>query len=333
MIIILCEANMQNVHVIGIDISKKTFDACAMFNGKNKKNSFNNNGTGCEELISWIKEFGLTDPHICMESTGSYSEAVADFLYNSGYKVSVINPLQVKSFRISKMIRQKTDKSDCEVIAMFCLQNFPVLWSPKSRENKELHEVNARIDTLKMELNRLINSLEKEIINKIVANSINEEMQFIKDMIKKLEQEALNIINDSPQLKRQYDILTEIKGIGTKTAMTILADMPDVSRFENAKQYAAFVGVTPSHFQSGTSVKGKSHISRLGSRKIRKALYMSAIVVKNHNNAFQAFVNRLVSKGKRPKVIIVAIMRKLLHIFFGILKSNKSFNQNLAFHC
>ncbi len=87
---------MQNVHVIGIDISKKTFDTCAIFDGKIKKNSFSNNDTGCEELIFWIKEFGLVDPHICMESTGSYSESVADFLYNSGYKVSVINPLQVK---------------------------------------------------------------------------------------------------------------------------------------------------------------------------------------------------------------------------------------------
>jgi transposase len=102
-----------------------------------------------------------------------------------------------------------------------------------------------------MELNRLINSLEKEILNRIVAKSINEEMQFAKDMIKKLEQEALNIINDSPKLKRQFGILTEIKGVGPKTAMTILSDMPDVSCFETAKQYAAFAGVTPSHVQSG----------------------------------------------------------------------------------
>lgn len=322
---------MQNIHVIGIDISKKTFDTCAIFAGKIKKNSFNNNDIGYEELISWVKELGLVGPHFCMESTGCYSESLGNFLCDSGYKVSVINPLQVKSFRLSKMIRQKTDKSDCEVIAMFCLQNCPALWKLKSQENRELKEVNARIDILKMERNRLINSLEKEILNQIVANSIDEEMRFVEEMIAKLEQEALNIINDSPKLKRQFDILTEIKGVGTKTAMTILAGMPDVSRFENAKQYAAFVGVTPSHFQSGTSVKGKSHISRLGSRKLRKALYMSAIVVKNHNDAFQPFVKRLVSKGKRPKVIIVAIMRKLLHIFFGILKSNKSFDQNIAF--
>ena len=124
------------------------------------------------------------------------------------------------------------------------------------------------------------NYLEKEILNKIVANSINEEMHFLHKMIEKLEQEALNIINHSTKLTRQFSILTGIKGVGTKTAMTVLADMPDVSLFKNAKQYAAFAGVTPSHFQSGTSVKGKSHISRLGSKKVRKALYMAAIVVK-----------------------------------------------------
>lgn len=322
---------MQNVPVIGIDISKKTFDVCAIFNGKNKTCSFINNETGCKEFISWIKKFDFIDPHICMESTGCYSEFVAEFLYNFGYKISVTNPLQIKSFRLSKMIRQKTDKSDCEVIAMFCLQNSPASWTPKPRENRELQEINARINALQMESNRLINALEKEILNGIVANSIHEEMKFVKGMIKKLEQEAFNIINSSPKLKRQFSILTDIKGVGPKTAMTILSDIPDVSCFKTAKQYAAFAGLTPSHIQSGTSVKRKSHISRMGSKKIRKALYMSALVVKNHNNNFQAFVKRLVDKGKRPKVIIVAIMRKMLHIFFGILKSNVSFKQNMAF--
>ncbi|AIL13763.1 hypothetical protein IM40_10190 (plasmid) [Candidatus Paracaedimonas acanthamoebae] len=322
---------MQTAHVIGLDISKKTFDVCTIFDGKMKIHSFYNNKAGYEAFVLWIKKFDLINPHICMEATGSYSEGVAEFLYSFGYKVSIINPLQIKSFRLSKMIRQKTDKSDCEVIAMFCLQNCPSLWNPKSREKKELHEINARIDALKMELNRIINFLEKELLNKIVIRSIKEEMQFTKDMIEKLEHEALNIIKNSPVMKKQFDHLTEIKGVGIKTAVTILADMPDINHFKNAKQYAAFVGVTPSHLQSGTSVKGKSHISRLGSKKIRKTLYMAAVVIKNHNPHFQFLVKRLASKGKPPKVIIVAIMRKLLHIFFGILKYNESFNQYKAF--
>jgi hypothetical protein len=93
----------------------------------------------------------------------------------------------------------------------------------------------------------------------------------------------------------------------------------------------SFAGVTPSHFQSGTSVKGKSHISRLGSSKIRKTLYMSALVVKNYNPHFADLVKKLEIRGKYAKIIIVAIMRKLMHIFFGILKNNSPFDESLAF--
>jgi len=114
-------------------------------------------------------------------------------------------------------------------------------------------------------------------------------------------------------------------------AQTIVSEMPDVTNFHTAKQFAAYVGVTPSHFQSGSSVKGKSHISKLSSSKIRNVLYMSALVVKNHNQYSSDFVQNLTQKGKCAKVIIVAIMRKLMHIFFGILKNNSPFNQNLAF--
>lgn len=322
---------MQNVPVIGIDISKKNFDVCALFDAKIKHHLFDNHNKGFERFLSWIQDLGLVNPHLCMESTGSYSDALSIFLYNRGYQVSVINPLRIKAFRISQMIRQKTDKSDSEVIGRFCLQNCPELWTPKPRENREVHEINGRINGLKEEMNRLKNALEKEVLNKIVSLSIHEEMDFLRKMIEKLEQEALTLIHHSTKLTRQFSLLTAIKGVGPKTALTILGDMPDVSLFKNAKQYAAFAGVTPSHVQSGSSVRGQSHISRLGSKKVRKALYMAAIVVKNHNEEFQGFVSRLVNKGKKPKVIIVAIMRKLLHIFFGILKNNQSFDQKMAF--
>jgi transposase len=129
-----------------------------------------------------------------MESTGSYSENIAEFLYNSGLKISVINPLQIKSFRTSKMVRQKTDKSDAEIIAKFCLQNNPTLWIPKSRENKELHEINQRLNSLNGEMNKLIFSFEKKTLNEQVRKSIDDEIDFIKKTIKNLESEAKKII-------------------------------------------------------------------------------------------------------------------------------------------
>ena len=115
---------MQN-HVIGIDISKKTLDIFLIFKERIKKKTFTNTETGFKNLTAWIEKFGLINPHICMESTGCYSEDVSEFLHKSGFKVSVVNPLPIKAFRISKMVRQKTDSSDSEIIAQFCLQNNP----------------------------------------------------------------------------------------------------------------------------------------------------------------------------------------------------------------
>ena len=145
-------------------------------------------------------------------------------------------------------------------------------------------------------------------------------------------EKALKYLDIIKEIKQQFDIITEIKGIGEKFALAIIADMPDVSNFQKSGQFSAFAGVSPSHFQSGSSVHGKSHISRLGSGSIRKVLYMSALVVKNHNPHFQKFVQKLQKKGKAPKVIIVAIMRKLMCILFGMLKNSSHFDPKLAFH-
>ena len=150
---------MQN-HVIGIDVS-----VCAIYDGKIRKKSFANAESGFNKLAAWMSALGIEDPHICLEATGCYSEPAADFLFSAGHKVSVVNPLPIKAFRMSKMIRQKTDRSDSEVIAKFCLQNDPRYWEPKSQTSKELHEINFRIDSLKMEFNRLNNQLEKSYLN------------------------------------------------------------------------------------------------------------------------------------------------------------------------
>ena len=321
---------MQNV--IGIDVSKKKLDVCALFDEKSKKKIFDNSVSGFKSLRNWISKNNINNPHICMESTGCYSEGVAEFFHELGFKVSVVNPLQIKAFRNTKLIRQKTDSVDAQVIAEFCFQNDPAPWTPRSPEQKELHNINVRISALKAELNRSSNALENENLSKLILKSVHDEIKFLKNQIDLLENEVRNIINSNKHLKEQFDRITEIKGVGEKLALTIIADMPDVSNFQKSGQFSAFVGVSPSHFQSGSSVRGKSHISRLGSKSIRKVLYMSALVVKNHNPHFQKFVQKLQKKGKAPKVIIVAIMRKLICILFGMLKNSSNFDPKLAFH-
>ena len=318
--------------VIGIDVSKKQLDVCVIFDGKIKKKIVDNSVSGFKSLRNWISKNNIKNPHICMESTGCYSEGVAEFFHELGFKVSVVNPLRIKAFRNSKLIRQKTDSVDAQVIAEFCLLNNPAPWTPTSPERKELHNINVRISALKAEVNRSSNALENENLSKLIQKSIHDEIKFLKKQVALLEDEAQKIINSNQHLKEQFDRITEIKGVGEKLALAIIADMPDVSNFQKSGQFSAFAGVSPAHFQSGSSVRGKSHISRLGSKSIRKVLYMSALVVKNRNPYFQKFVHKLQKKGKAPKVIIIAIMRKLMCILFGMLKNSSNFDPKLAFY-
>ena len=318
--------------VIGIDVSKKKLDICALFDGKTRKKIVDNSVSGFKFLLSWISKNNIDNPHICIESTGCYSEGVAEFFHELGFKISVVNPLQINAFRNSKLVRQKTDSVDAQIIAEFCLQNNPASWKPRSPEQKELHNINVRISALKAEANRALNALANRNLSKVILKSIRDEIKFLKKQITLLEDETRKIINSNQDLKQQFDRITEIKGVGEKLALTIIADMPDVSNFQKSGQFSAFAGVSPAHFQSGSSVRGKSRISRLGSKSTRKVLYMSALVVKNHNPHFQKFVQKLQKKSKAPKVIIVAIMRKLMCILFGMLKNSSAFDPKLAFY-
>lgn len=233
--------------------------------------------------------------------------------------------MQTNSFKNCKLIRQKTDSVDAQAITEFCSQNDPARWTPRSPEQKELHNINVRISALKAEVNRASNALENKSLSKVILKSIHDEIEFLKKQITLLEDETRKIINSNQNLKEQFDRITEIKGVGEKLALAIIADMPDVSNFQKSGQFSAFVGVSPSHFQSESSVRGKSHISRIGSKSIKKVRYMSVLVVKNHIPPFQKFVQKLQKKGKVPKVIIVATMRKLTCVLFGMLKNSSNF--------
>ena len=317
---------------IGIDVSKSKLDICVIIeNSKIRKKIVKNSESGFMALKNWITKLDLQDSHICMEATGCYSEGVATFFHDLKFKVSVVNPLVIKSFRNSKLVRQKTDSSDAYIIAEFCKQNTPKPWKPRNPDEKSLHEFLKRLDSLTERLKQITNQLENKNLDKIIVNSIKKESRNLGNEIEKLNKTMMKIVQNNTELKQKYELLSNIKGIGEKTALTILADMPDVSSFKSSRQYVAFAGLSPSHFQSGTSVKGKSHISKIGSKRIRKVLYMSALSVKRYNSDFAHFVQKMKSRGNAPKVIIVAIMRKLLCIFFGILKTRESFDRNLAF--
>lgn len=316
--------------ILGIDISKKELVVALLIDNKNCKNKFPNNTQGFIELSKWFAEKGLAEVKICMEATGSYGEKVADFLYDQGHKVSVVNPACVKSYARSRLTRHKTDGVDALLIAEYASKNTLRLYQPRAEAFKELRSFYRCRQNLKTQHTQVSNYLENEdSLPKAIITTYRKLLKEIEEQIDNIELAINNLLAVNLAIKQAYDNLQTIPGIGEITAIAMLAEVPDFSSFTDARQLAAYAGLTPKQRTSGTSLKGKSRLSKIGSASLRKALYFPAISAKTHNPILKEFADRLKSKGKSTMVIIGAVMRKLLHIIFGVIKHQTPFNPHI----
>ena len=179
------------------------------------------------------------------------------------------------------------------------------------------------IDTLKEQKQQLLNQLESISID-IIKKELKKTIKYIEKRIDELEKKLSTRIKENSEQNEIKERVKSIKGIGDKTAHALIAYLPDIYLFKNAKQLAAYAGLNPKQHESG-KFKGKTTLSKIGNARIRKALYMPAVVVKNHNPYFKDFCLRLEKNGLKAMEIIGAVMRKLIHIIFGILKTQAGF--------
>lgn len=311
--------------ILGIDISKLKFDVALMVNGKIKKTHiFDNTAEGFKMLSSWLLKQGIGNVAACMEATGCYGEALATYLHDQGFAVSVVNPAQIKSFSGAQLKRVKTDKADAKLIAQFYQDIHPAPWTPPPVHVRELQALVHRLTSLAQMESQEQNRLETAAT--VIRPSIETILATIKAEIKAVEILIKDHINGHPDLKTQADLLDSIPGIGTATISRLLAFVGDIQRFDHAKALAAFVGLNPTVHQSGSSVRGKPHLSKKGNSALRCALYMPAIVARRYNPVIKVFADRLKKAGKPNMVIIGAVMRKLIHIVYGVLKSGMPFD-------
>jgi transposase len=264
--------------------------------------------------------------HACLEATGTYSEALANYLHTAGHIVSVINPAVIKAFASSELSRTKTDKADAGLIARYCLKHKPAAWSSPPPEISELQALLRRLDALMDMRQQESNRLEAGINAASVKASVSDHIAYLDQQIAQTQSLIKEHINNHPSLKQQRDLLSSIPGIGDLTAAKLLAEIIDINHYSSARQVAAFAGLVPRHNQSGTSVRGRSRLCKVGAARLRKALYFPAIVATRHNPVIKALSQRLRERGKCPMLIIGAAMRKLIHIAYGVLKSGKPFD-------
>ncbi len=311
--------------VLGIDIAKEKIEVPLLVNDKAKNKSFKNSRDGFEALALWLKKSGIERVHACLEATGNYGEDLAIFLHEAGHIVSMVNPARIKGFAQSEMIRTKTDKVDSGVIARFCLAMKPEPWAPPSPEIRALRALVRRADSLiemlTQEKNRLGTAHES------VIPLIQQHIEYLEKENENVRNQIADLIDRNPDLKRKKDLLASIPGIGKVTISILLAELDDLGKFKHARERVAFIGLAPRETLSGSSIKGKPRLCKTGHARLRKALYMPALVSIRFNLMI-GFYQRLKEKGKNGKVIVCAIMRKLVHIIFGVLKSGKKYDPN-----
>ena len=325
----------MNEFWIGIDVSKRKLDvACLDLRDKIKSRVFSNDSVGHTALKIWLSERGakVETTHICMESTGPYSEPPAIVLADASWRVSVVNPARPKAFAETTGVRNKTDRSDAALLARFCAKLEPELWQPPSIEQRKLRALVDRLQALKDMHLQESNRLEAvELLGQDSSiSSINDHLAWLATRIAELEREIDDHIDSNPTLKRDAELMTSVPGIGNTTVAKLLAHIGDLRRFSSAKALSAFIGVTPRQRQSGTSVRGRTMISRAGNAYVRSALFMPALVALRHNKAIKAFGERLGANGMARKAAVCASMHKLVRVLYGVIRSGKPFDPTRA---
>jgi transposase len=315
---------------LGIDVAKAKFDVALMINGKLVFKKFANTAAGCDELKAWLSKREVETGHACLEATGGYGDLVARFLHAAGWVVSVVNPMEIRGFSPGRLKRTKTDKQDAAVIARFCAAVNPAAWHPPATERRELQALSRRLESLRTMRLEEANRLEDPTVTAAVRASVTDHMTYLDEQIARTRATIDDHLDRHPDLKADHDLLRSIPGIGKTSATTLLAELPDLTTVTRARQVAAHAGLTPKHHQSGSSVKAKPHLSKIGNARLRRAVFFPALAAKRFNPTIKVFCDRLAANGKSKMVQVGAAMRKLVHIVFGVLKSRRPFDPNFG---
>lgn len=351
---------MNQAMPMGADISKASVDTqVGIQSDKRMRVHITNDLSGFEELQGWLEKQEIQQVHVCLESTGTYSDAFAHFMHAHGHVVSILNPARVVAFRKSEGMVSKTDQLDALLLARFCAQKRPAAWQPAPAIIERVDQYMKRIEDiqsmLQQEKNRLENqrldaflqeqikdhiallTKQKEHMLCVVTQHIKQEAQEEREAKAGEETQATQPSSaDAPEkaaawVYEQFQLVDSIPGFAALSSWRAVCLIGVVERFASAKQVVKYVGIVATQRQSGTSVRGKSLMSRVGDPHARKWLYMCALTARHHDPDMKQWADELEAKGKAKKVVLVAVMRKLVHILYGVLKSGKSYDPRKAF--
>ena len=319
---------MNKQTCVGVDVAKRSLDVALIGEKKAFKKSFDNTKAGHRALLRWCQSKANSPLFVGMEATGRYGESLADYLHAQSIKVSVINPLQVKLYAKLRFARNKNDALDSEIIAHYLESFEPRAFQPRTTAQKALKELVQLRESLIAQKVTLMQQ-HAEQATSLARRETQTQINKLERSVLRLEKQLQELVEDSPEEKARFERLLSVPGIGKISAYLLLAYLPDLRDFKHAKQLGAYAGLSPRQRQSG-QYQGRTRLSKLGHQRLRKALYMPAIAAKRSSEALRPFVERLEQSGLSPKAIVGAVMRKLLHLIFGMMKREEMFNPQLV---
>ena len=317
---------------VGIDVSARELSVavqCGVEAGI-AVTTFSNQAAGHKALLLYLLR-GKARARVCLEASGNYSLDLALTLQaHPQVEISVVNPRRARRFAESLGERSKTDPVDARVLCEYAMRMRWVPWVPPNLAALRLRAITRAIEDLvgmqTQEKNRQHGLLASRALPALVLRELKQHLGYLKLRITRLRREAVRLIARNPELNRRFHLMLTTPGLGETSSLQILGELAVLPETLDARQWVAFSGLDPAQFSSGTSVEKKSRISRGGSRHLRRALYMPALVAIRREPFVRRFYQRLLRRGKAPLQAVVAVMRKLLHALFAMFRLDQPYD-------
>lgn len=329
---------MRYQYHLGIDTSKLTFDfaltgpdGTVLSQGKadNMPATIKSWAEKMAGVLDWEKTL------VCMEHSGYYGAHLLNVLHTcTKASIWVESALRIK--RSMGLQRGKSDRADALRIATYCLDNQRVakLWSPTGASIERLGLLLSHRDRLVRNLMSVKGPLEEE--KGFVDGAAHEEaaavaapvIEALEDAIKAYGEKIEGLLGSDPQLARQAEVVTSIPGFGTVIASKLIGVTKGFTRLTDPRALACYAGVAPFEHSSGTSIKGKTRVSHLADKDIKKMLHLAALVTIRKGNIMHAYFQRKVAEGKNKMSVINAVRNKLIHILLACIKNDTTYEKN-----
>lgn len=325
---------MKFTHIIGIDISKLTIDVCLLKQGKKAGHHvFENGKEGFKAMSKWLvaSKAVLRRSLFCMEHTGCYGDPLRAWLNRKGYPLALESGFKVS--RASEDIRGKTDRKDAFKIARYFFLRQEELELDRPRQDsilqlkalfgyrRRLVKSRTAIGTAQKELKEF----NPEQHAGKIADSTGRVKETLDAEIRLVESQIQQLVKENEEIERNYGLATSVTGVGMCTAVSIIITTENFTRIDSPKKFACYVGIAPFPRQSGSSVRGKPKKSPHGDRQAQSELSMAASSAINHDPQIRAFYQRKTKQGKPDPVVRNAVMNKLVHRVYAVVKRGEGY--------